>query len=158
MKELIDVYFFYWFIPLCILIIFSIYWDMFLSDQRKPKYRRDKEGYIQFYYRRYSWWINFPIWVEKSEEREIQVLDKYRNIDYTLSYIGPGRAKLKLNFKCEPVSQKYITGYMRKLYPEFKNSKQLWQLHNLYVDKEIIILNDIVKNNTFKAYERNDKY
>ena len=156
MKELIDVYFFYWFIPLCILLFLYLYWDIHLSDQCKPKYRRDKDGYVQFYYRRYSWWIDFPIWKDNNEERQVEVNDRVRNINYTLTYVGPGRAKWKLIFDdCAPITQHYITKHVRELYPEFKNSEQLWQLHNLYVDKENIILNDIVKNHAFKAYESN---
>ena len=156
MKELIDVYFFYWFIPLCILLFLYLYWDMYLSDQCKPKYRRDKDGYVQFYYKRYSWWIDFPIWKDNNEERQVEVNDRVRNINYTLTYVGPGRAKWKLIFDdCAPITQHYITKHVRELYPEFKNSEQLWQLHNLYVNKENIILNDIVKNHAFKAYESN---
>ena len=156
-KELVDVYFFYWFIPLCILMFLYLYWDMHLSDQRKPKYRRDKDGYVQFYYRRYSWWIDFPIWKDNNDIRQVEVNDRVRDINYTLTYVGPGRAKWKLIFDdWTPITQHYITKYVRELHPEFKNSEQLWQLHNLYVDKENIILNNIVKNHKFKAYENND--
>lgn len=156
MKELIDVYFFYWFIPLCILVFFHLYWDMYLSDQRKPKYRIDKDGYVKFYYRRYSQWIDFPIWTDDNDIRQVEVNDRVRDINYTLTYVGPGRVKWRLIYDVwTPITRHYITKYVRKLYPEFKNSEQLWQLHNLYVDKENIILNDIVKNHKFKAYESN---
>lgn len=155
-KEIVDVYFFYWFIPLCILMFLYLYWDTYLSDQCKPKYRRDKDGYVQFYYRRYSWWIDFPIWKDNNDIRQVEVNDRVRDINYTLTYVGPGRAKWKLIFDdCAPITQHFITKHVRELYPEFKNSEQLWQLHNLYVDKENIILNDIVKNHKFKAYESN---
>ena len=138
------------------IIVFGyLYYDAFGADKRKPIYKLDENGYIKFYYRRFSCWEYFPIWVDESEEREVQVFDRVRNIDYTLSYVGPGRAKLKLNFECEPVSQKYITDYMRKLYPEFQNSEQLWQLYNLYINKENTILNKVVKNHIFKAHKSN---
>lgn len=158
MKELIDINFFYWFIPLIILIFAYLCWDMFLSDQRKPKYRRDENGYVQFYYRRYSCWLDFPIWKDNNEVRYVIVYDNFRDIKCKLTYIGPGRAKWKLKFDdWDPISTDYITKYVRQIYPEFKNSEQLWQLYNLYINKENTILNKLVSQNyNFIAYENNE--
>lgn len=143
--------FWYWFVPICAIMICYIWYDMFGSDRRKPKYRLDKDGYLQFYYRRYSWWIDFPVWNDNDDERKIEVHDRVRNLDYTLSYIGPGRAKIKYTFDgWAPITRDFITDYFRKKYPEFKNSEQLWQLHNVYVDKENNLLSMIVKDRIFK--------
>lgn len=153
--EIIDS-FWYWFIPMCIIIFGYLHYDTFGADKCKPKYRLDKNGYLQFYYRRYSLWIDFPIWKDNNDTRQVEVHDRVRDIDYTLTYVGPGRAKIKYDFDDDaPITRDFITDYFRKLYPEFKNSEQLFQLHNVYVDKENIILNDIVKNHKFKAYEGN---
>ena len=143
--------FWYWFVPICVIVIFCIWYDTFGADSRKPKYRLDKDGYVQFYYRRYSWWINFPIWNDNNDERKIEVHDRVRNLDYTLSYVGPGRAKLKLTFDdVNSISEKFITNYVRELHPEFTTSEQLFQLHNIYVDKENNLLSKIVKDRIFK--------
>jgi len=151
MNDVIMTYFWYWFIPLCIIVIGYIWYDTFGSDMRKPKYRLDKDGYVQFYYRRYSQWIDFPIWKDNDEERYVEVHDRVRDLDYTLAYVGPGRAKIKYNFDEDaPITRDFITDYVRKLYPEFKNSEQLFQLHNVYVDKENNLLSTIVKDRIFK--------
>ena len=143
--------FWYWFVPICVIMIGYIWYDTFGSDRRKPKYRLDKNGYLQFYYRRYSWWIDFPVWNDNDDERKIEVHDRVRDLDYTLSYIGPGRAKIKYTFDGNaPITRDFITDYFRKKYPEFKNSEQLFQLHNLYVDKENNLLSTIVKDRIFK--------
>lgn len=143
--------FWYWFVPICIIMIGYLWYDTFGSDKRKPKYRLDKDGYLQFYYRRYSWWIDFPVWNDNDDERKIEVHDRVRDLDYTLSYVGPGRAKIKYHFdENAPITRDFITDYFRKLYPEFKNSEQLWQLHNVYVDKENNLLSTIVKDRIFK--------
>lgn len=143
--------FWYWFVPICVIMIGYIWYDMFGSDRRKPKYRLDKDGYLQFYYRRYSWWIDFPVWNDNDDERKIEVHDRVRDLDYTLSYVGPGRAKIKYTFDdLAPITRDFITDYFRKKYPEFKNSEQLWQLHNVYVDKENNLLSTIVKDRIFK--------
>lgn len=148
--------FWYWFIPLSILMIFYIYWDMHLSDQCKPKYRLDEDGYVQFYYRRFSYWEYFPLWDDKETDRIVHICDRVRNLDYDISYIGPGRCKLKINYdNYSEKSQKFITNRIRDLYPEFKTSEQLWQLYNLYVNKENTILNKVAKDHIFKAYESN---
>ena len=147
-------YFWYWFIPMVIIIFGYMYYDTFGSDRRKPKYRLDKDGYLQFYYRKFSRWEYFPIWNDMDDERKIEVHDRVRNLDYTLSYIGPGRAKIKFTFDDNaPITRDLITDYFRKVYPEFKNSEQLWKLHELYINKENTILNRIVQHNIFKSHE-----
>ena len=143
--------FWYWFVPICVIMFGYLWYDTFGSDRRKPKYRLDKNGYLQFYYRRYSWWIDFPAWNDNNDERKIEVHDRVRNLDYTLSYVGPGRTKIKYHFdENAPITRDFITDYFRKLYPEFKNSEQLFQLHNVYVDKENNLLSKIVKDRIFK--------
>jgi len=148
--------FWYLFMPICLLMMCYLWYDMFGSDKRKPKYRLDKDGYLQFYYRRYSCWFDFPLWNDNNDERKVEVHDRVRDLDYTISYIGPGRAKIKYLFDNNaPITRDFITDHFRKTYPEFKNSEQLFQLHNLYVDKENAILNKIVKDHIFKAHESN---
>lgn len=146
--------FWYWFVPICFIIICILWYDMFGSDRRKPKYRLDKDGYLQFYYRRFNRWEYFPIWNDMDDERKIEVHDIVRDLYYTLSYIGPGRAKIKFTFdENAPITRDLITDYFRKVYPEFKNSEQLWKLHELYINKENTILNRIVQHNIFKSHE-----
>ena len=74
-----------------------IIWDETLSDKLKqPKYRLDAEGYLQFYYRKFNRWEYFPIWNDNNEQRYVKVFDRIRNLEYTLSYVGPGRNKINL--------------------------------------------------------------
>lgn len=69
MTEFINpTYFWYWFVPICIIVICCILYDMFGYDRRKPIYRLDKNGYVQFYYRRYSLWLDFPVWNDNNDE------------------------------------------------------------------------------------------
>lgn len=125
-----------------------------LPDKLKPKYRLDENGYLQFYYRRFNRWEYFPIWNDNNEQRYVKVFDRIRNLEYTLSYIGPGRAKIKYTFDPNaPITRDLITDHFRKIYPEFKNSEQLWNLHELYINKENTILNRIVQHNIFKSHE-----
>lgn len=146
--------FWYWFVPICFIIICILWYDMFGSDRRKPKYRLDENGYLQFYYRRFNRWEYFPIWNDMDDERKIEVHDIVRDLDYTLSYVGPGRAKIKFTFDDNaPITRDLITDYFRKVYPEFKNSEQLWSLYKLYINKENTILNRIVQHNIFKSHE-----
>jgi len=151
----------FWLIfALITIIVFGyLYYDTFLQDKREPKYKLDKNGYVMFYYRRYSYWEYFPLWNDNNDKRIVHVLDRVRNLDYDISYIGPGRAKFKFIFtninQLDKIPEDIISDHMRKLYPEIKNSEQLWQLHNLYVNKENTILNNIAKDNIFKAYESN---
>ena len=149
MTEFIDpTYFWYCFIPICVIIICCILYDMFGYDRRKPIYRLDKNGYVQFYYRRYSLWLDFPVWNDNNDERKIEVHDRVRDLDYTFSYIGPGREKIKYEFDFNDDTT--ITNYFRNLFPEFKNSEQLFKLYNKYVDKENNLLSKIVKDRIFK--------
>ena len=67
-------------------IIMYIILNETLSDKLKPKYRLDKEGYLQFYYRRFNRWEYFPIWNDNNEQRYVKVFDRIRNLEYTLSY------------------------------------------------------------------------
>ena len=128
------------------------------ADKLRPKYRLDENGYLQFYYRRFSRWEYFPIWNDNIEQRYVKVFDKIRNLEYTLSYIGPGRAKIKYIFDDNaPITRNFITNHFRKIYPEFKNSKQLWNLHELYINKESTILNNIIDNYIFTACKINGK-
>ena len=139
------------------LVIMYIVWDEILADKLKPKYRLDENGYLQFYYRRFNNWEYFPIWNNNNEQRCIKVFDRIRNLDYTLSYVGPGRAKIKYIFdENAPITRDFITYYFRKIYPEFKNSEQLWNLHELYINKENTILNNIINDHTFTANEINE--
>ena len=156
MANFIDENFWLIFALMTIIIFGYLYYDAFLQDKRKPKYKLDKDGYVMFYYRRYSCWEYFPLWNDNNDKRIIHILDRIRNIDYDISYIGPGRAKWRLKFDdYAPITQDFITDYVRKTYSEIENSEQLWQLHTLYIDKENTILNNIAKDNIFKAYESN---
>ena len=148
MDNVIMNYFWYWFIPAILCVICCILWNEIFSDKRKPIYRIDANGYVQFYYRKFSCWEYFPIWNDNDDHRVVEVCDTIRNLNYDLSYFGPGRVRLKLKFDDDafPVTQEFITDHVRKLYPEYKNSEQLWQLHKLYVDKENIVLQRILKN------------
>lgn len=144
-----------------LLIIFTIIayiiWDEILVDKQKPKYRLDENGYLQFYYRRFNCWEYFPIWKDNNEQRYVKVFDRVRDLEYTLSYIGPGRAKIKYIFdECSPITRDFITDHFRKVYPEFKNSEQLWTLHELYINKENAILNSIVGDHVFAPYKINE--
>ena len=135
-------------------IIMYIIWDEILADKLKPKYRLNEKGYLQFYYRRFSRWEYFPIWNDNNEQRYVKVFDRIRNLEYTLSYIGPGRAKIKYTFDdSNPITRSFITDHFRKTFPEFKNSEQLWTLHELYINKENTILNKIIDDHTFVAYK-----
>ena len=147
----------YWiaFLVFSFSIIMYIIWNETLSDKLKPKYRLDKEGYLQFYYRRFNHWEYFPIWNDNNEQRYVKVFDRIRNLEYTLSYIGPGRAKI--NFKYifgndVKITKDFVTYYFRNTYPEFKNSEQLWNLHNLYINKENTILNNIGSYDISSSY------
>lgn len=130
------------------------------SDKLKqPKYRLDKEGYLQFYYRRFNRWEYFPIWNDNNEQRYVKVFDRIRNLEYTLSYIGPGRAKINFKYIFDDdvkITKDFITDYFRNTYPEFKNSEQLWSLHKLYINKENSILNNMVSDYTFDAHKINE--
>ena len=159
MANFIDENFWLIFALMTIIIFGYLYYDTFLQDKRKPKYKLDKDGYVMFYYRRYSCWEYFPLWNDNNDERIVHVLDRVRNLDYDISYKGPGRARFKFIFtdinQINKISEDIISDYIRKLYPEIENSEQLWQLHTLYIDKENTILNNIAKDNIFKAYESN---
>lgn len=150
----------YWiaFLVFSFAIIMYIIWNETSSDKLKPKYRLDKEGYLQFYYRRFNHWEYFPIWNDNNEQRYVKVFDRIRNLEYTLSYIGPGRAKInfKYIFDDAKIKKEFITNYFRNTYPEFKNSEQLWNLHELYINKENSILNNMVSDYTFAAYKINE--
>lgn len=148
--------FLYWitFLFVCCVVMMYIIYDKFLADKLKPKYRLDENGYLQFYYRRFNCWEYFPIWDNNNEQHYIKVFDRIRNLEYTLSYVGPGRAKIKYTFdECAPISRSFITDHFRKIYPEFKNSEQLWNLHELYINKENVVLSTIVDDHTFIAHE-----
>ena len=151
----------YWiaFLLFSFAIIMYIILKETLSDKLKPKYRLDKEGYLQFYYRRFNHWEYFPIWNDNNEQRYVKVFDRIRNLEYTLSYIGPGRTKInfKYIFDNVKITKDFITDYFRNTYPEFKNSEQLWSLHKLYINKENSILNNIVSDYTFAAHKINEK-
>jgi hypothetical protein len=127
-----------------------------LSNKGKPKYGLDKDGYVMFYYHKLSCWEYFPLWNSNVKERILHVHDRVRNLDYDISYDGPGRTKWKLIFDdTNLVPQDFITDYMRKIHPEIENSETLWTLYNLYINKENTILNKIIKDHIFKAHECN---
>lgn len=152
--------FVYWIIFLfgCCVVMMYITYDEILGDKLKPKYKLDKNGYLQFYYRRFNCWEYFPIWDNNNEQRYVKVFDRTRNLKYTLSYVGPGRAKIKYTFNdhIQP-SRKFITHHFRKIYPEFKSSEQLWNLHESYVNKENAVLSTIIDDHTFIAHETTNK-
>ena len=149
------------FLAFSFVIIMYIIWSETLSDKLKqPKYRLDDEGYLQFYYRKFNRWEYFPIWNENNEQRYVKVFDRIRNLEYTLSYIGPGRDKINFKYIFDDntaITKDFITNYFRNTYPEFKNSEQLWSLHKLYINKENDILNNIVSDYTFAAHKINEK-
>ena len=112
----------YWivFLVFSFSIIMYIILNETLSDKLKPKYRLDKEGYLQFYYRRFNHWEYFPIWNDNNEQRYIKVFDRIRNLEYTLSYIGPGRAKINFKYIFDDdvkIAKDFITDYFRNTYP-----------------------------------------
>ena len=144
-----------------IMIMYIIWGETSLLDKLlKPKYRLDEEGYLQFYYRKFNRWEYFPIWNDNDEQRYVKVFDRIRNLEYTLSYIGPGRSKINFKYIFDDNTARtkdFITDYFRNTYPEFKNSEQLWNLHKLYINKENTILNNIVNDYTFAAHKINEK-
>jgi hypothetical protein len=126
-----------WIILAFALVFSYICYFMICSDKRKPQYRLDKDGYVQFYYHKYFKWIDFPIWNDSCDDREVNIYDRIKNINYTLSYKGPGRVKFKLVFDdVDFISNKSITKYIREIYPEFKSSEQLYRLYTDYIDRE----------------------
>lgn len=149
--------FLYPFLVFSFLIILYIIWDEILADKLKPRYKLDENGYLQFYCRRFGCWEYFPIWDNNNEQRYVKVFDRIRNLEYTLSYIGPGRAKIKYIFDDNvPITRDFITDHFRKTYTEFKNSEQLWNLHELYINKENAILNYLINDHVFASYKINE--
>jgi len=134
------------------IMLLVILLDVFKDRILPIKYKLDDEGYVMFYYPKYGVWKYFPAWNDNDDDREVNVFDRTRNLNYVISYKGPGRCKIKI--PCTD-PKKYSSKDIKKRFPSYKHPKEIWEKHCLYVDKENTILNDIVKNHKFKAYEGN---
>lgn len=123
------------------------------KDQILPiKYKLDDEGYVMFYYPNFSVWEYFPAWNDNDDDREVNVFDRVRNLNYTISYKGPGRYKIKI--PCTD-PKKYSSKDIKKHFPLYKHPKDIWEKYCLYIDKENTILNKVVKDKILKVYEGN---
>ena len=80
----------YW---LIILIVMGyIAYDWYHYRYSKPKYRRSKDGYLEYKSLRFApKWVRVTVWIDEPEERTMTIHSMH-NGSYDVKYIGPGRA------------------------------------------------------------------
>lgn len=134
------------------IMLFVFLLDSFKDHILPIKYKLDDEGYVMFYYPTFGVWKYFPAWNDNDDNREVKIFDGIRNLNYTISYKGPGRCKIKI--PCTD-PKKYSSKDINKRFPSYKHPKEIWEKYCLCIDKENTILNKVVKDKILKVYEGN---
>lgn len=121
------------------LVFYMFVWAIIYKPIRycygKPKYRRNKEGYVEYFdYMRNRWWI-LTKWDDNDSERKI-VLYTSNNNPLEITYKGPGRYKIYFN---NDLKQKEYREYFG-----FKNTKELYENMTEQINNENIITSKVL--------------
>ncbi len=116
---------------LCALMVVGVMvYDAYKYRVRKPKYRINKKGFVE-YRNEYGRWRPVCIWNSEVKKRKFTVHDTIRHLQFELEYDGEGR--------------EYITSYDSLTY---KSLRELENDQEVLIDKENLLLKEIYEKYT----------
>lgn len=129
-------------------VIKYVIYNPLMYNYGKPKYRRNKDGYVEYYdYLHNHWWL-LTEW-DSNEINRVICISTHAGIPIKIPYKGPGRNKMYI--ECD-MNQKGFRSQFK-----YKTTKEIYEEMTEQINNEDIItskvLSDVV---TYKLNNKNN--